>query len=329
MEDEKIKALQAELRTMRKNLEDYQRESLLDDGKIDDEEQGKINQMLADIDKAEDKIKELIKQQDSNNVPTTKKIKQWMIDNWGDGLTLREALTGVKQNISLMIRDEVVTNIYYEVKQIMTNAAVNQPNVGKPTKQKGKGFGDKIGDLLEFKFKYKGASIVVSLPSSIKAKLGIPLGTTTLDLELKLDTKQNVTFSLKFDHNERLFFSIKTKYSSKDEKITTGIYVSNTKSIYEKAPPEGITRSMMKYGDDLAAALNKLQKDPNDKDSQEKASKAFDGLYTYMKHVKATYSKVPSFSAGIELVVPLNNQPQVPGGLPEVPTIGFSVMLRF
>ena len=61
----------------------------------------------------------------------------------------------------------------------------------------------KVDNWLEFKFKFKGLEIVVDLPSAVKAKMGIPLKTTKLDLELKIDTKENATFSLKFDKKEQ------------------------------------------------------------------------------------------------------------------------------
>lgn len=327
-----LKALLEKIKQLQARLEEEEQKAIAD-GIITEDEKQRISATKSAIAVAQAQLHRML-------VPSTNDLlrqgieqeaaaRAWLQNYLQQDMELTKVAEEVKKRYHLLMIEEQNIKLIKEVAREKNISLLEPiPNPMEPKPDTPLNVPD-IGKFLHFKLKYKGASIEVNLPSEIKAKLKIPAGTTNIDLELKANTDKEIIFALRFNHQEKLYFSFKTKYDTEKGKLTTGVYMSNTPAIFEKAPPQGISAKLNESGEKLAKALNKLQKDINDTQAQDEAGKAFDDIYTYMKYVQATYSTSPSFSIGIETVIPIKEKEPLPGGLPDVPTIGGSFILRF
>ena len=314
MNDDRIKELLEQLARMKKDLEDFQKKALLNDGKILKDEQDRIDRMMANIKLSQEVLDKLLEER--RNSPSGK-VRQWMLDNWGDGLSLQAAIQGVRK-INLTFNDGALAEIYKEVQQIMANAPQEKPEDKEPSKVKK--VVEKAVKFTKLKYQFNDLKIQADIPSlSLKTEFGFPENIIDVDVIVKANLQGKSMLSFKFGGQRQFEFSM--EYNDGKKELTTGILFSNAKGIAGSITPEQLSTTLAQQGQEFANALQLLSQNPNDKDARKEASKRLKYLRTSMKDIKRDYAKKVNVQTGLGLLTPL--------GKKEGGQVGFFVRLLF
>lgn len=344
--------LRDEIRQMKADIALYEQEARISDGFIDNVEQAVLDQMKTDIAKAEAHLQTLIDDgSDSSQQPqqtAQDRVRQLIEDNWRIDLTEKEAIGLAQEDFGGILNDAMIKRIYQEVADERNIFKINPdflpeqplpnpdnpelPSTGDHIGETLGEFADDLNDLRYIEYKCGGTKISIDLLGEAKVKQKI---TAALSIEIKINSDVDLIAALKYNHQEKIYIELKGKYNPLEQKASVGLYASNLEEFFKKAPPEGIAENLRRHSAQLEKALTKLKKDPTDKEARKKASKSITAFSDFMTGVKDMYSQSPTFSVGVEMILPTGGDKDSPvydspppsEQLP--PAFGIGFLMRF
>lgn len=347
--------LRDEIRKMKGDIAQYEQQARISGGFIDDVEQAILDQMNADLDKAEAHLQTLIDNNpDSPKQPqqtARERVRELIETNWRIDLTEQEAIKLAQDDFGGILNDEMIKQVYQEIADERNIFKINPdllpeqpesepeepenpelPSVGDHIGETLGNFADDLSDLRYIEYKCGGTKISIDLLGEAKVKQKI---TAALSIEIKINSDVDLIASLKYNHQEKVYIELKGKYNPLEQKASVGIYASNLEEFFKKAPPEGIAENLRRHSAQLEKALTKLKKDPMDEEARKKASKAITAFSDFMTGVKDMYSQAPTFSVGVEMILPTGGDKDSPvyDSLPPSeqlpPAFGVGFIMRF